>query len=232
VLVDNCSPKGCGPRLRETFPQLKVVLSDRNGGFSAGINLGIRSAGDYDYALVLNPDTCFEENNIALALDEFRRAPKLGLLGLNLVNPDGSLQYSARRFYSVLTVALRRTPLGRLQMFRRLHDEHMMRDAWGGEAFEADWVLGAGFIVRAGAMRAVGGMDEGYFLYVEDLDLCKRMWMAGWQVKAIPGVRLVHNHARASKKGVLSQASRFHLSSIWRYARKFGLPLWGHAPRF
>jgi GT2 family glycosyltransferase len=231
VLVDNCSPDGSGPRLQQRFPRVKVVLSPDNGGFGAGINFGMRQAGDCEYLLILNPDTFFLENNFQLALDEFRSTPDLGVLGLNLINPDGSSQMSARRFYSILTVAIRRSPLGRLKIFGRLHDEHLMRGAWKQDAFEADWVLGAGFVVRTEAMREVGGMDEGYFLYVEDLDLCKRMWLAGWRVKAIPSVRLMHHHARASERRLMSRASGIHLASTYRYWRKFGLPLWGHGPR-
>lgn len=230
VVVDNASPDGSGPRLREALAGIEVVQSPRNGGFASGVNLGFVHAGDSRYYLVLNPDTCFSENNIALALDEFERDPRLGVLGLNLVNPDGTLQYSARRFYSVLTVLLRRTPLSRWRLFRRLHDEHMMLHAWNGGAFDTDWVIGGGFLARSSAIEALGGFDEGYFLYLEDTDLCRRMWGAGWKVKAIPAVRLVHAHARASK-GLRSPAAKYHLRSLYRYWRKFGLPLWGHGSR-
>jgi N-acetylglucosaminyl-diphospho-decaprenol L-rhamnosyltransferase len=230
VVVDNASPDGSGPRLQNELAGIKVVLSPRNGGFAFGVNLGFAHAGDCAYYLVLNPDTRFQQNNLALALAEFERDPRLGVLGLNLVNPDGSLQYSARRFYSVLTVLLRRSSMGKWRMFRRLHDEHMMLEAWNGGAFDTDWIIGGGFIARRSAIDALGGFDEGYFLYVEDTDLCRRMWAAGWKVKAIPAVRLIHAHARASK-GLRSQAAKYHLRSLYRYWRKFGLPLLGHGSR-
>jgi GT2 family glycosyltransferase len=230
VLVDNCSPDGSGERLRAALPQVRTVLSPRNGGFGSGLNVGFAHAPECDCFLVLNPDTRFGENNIRLALEEFRRDPRLGVLGLNLLNEDGTSQYGARRFYSVLTILLRRTRLGRWAMFRRLHEEHLMTGAWGGGAFEADWVMGAGFLVRRTALREVGGMDEGYFLYLEDTDLCRRMWRAGWKVKAIPQVRLTHMHARASR-GTFSRAGRHHLRSLLRYWSKHGLPLLSHARR-
>lgn len=230
VVVDNASPDGSGPRLQQALAGIRFVQSPRNGGYAYGVNLGFANAGDCRYYLVLNPDTRFVENNIALALAEFERDPRLGLLGLNLLNPDGSPQYSARRFYSVLTVLLRRSALGRWSLLRRLHNEHLMLEAWDGGAFEADWVIGGGFVARREAMAQVGGFDEGYFLYVEDTDLCRRMWDAGWKVKAIPAVRLIHAHARASK-GLRSRAAKYHLRSLYRYARKFGLPLLGHGRR-
>jgi N-acetylglucosaminyl-diphospho-decaprenol L-rhamnosyltransferase len=230
VLVDNNSPDGSGQRLREALPQIDVVLSDRNAGFGAGVNLGFARASDSDYCLVLNPDTYFTDNRIALALAEFEKDPELGVLGLHLTNSDGTSQYSARRFYSLLTVALRRTFLGRLGAFRRMHHEHLMRDAWGSEPFDADWVIGAGMIVRVSAFEQVGRMDEGYFLYLDDTDLCKRMWLAGWRVRVVPAVKLVHTHARASK-GLFGGAGKHHLHSLMRFRRKFGLPLVGHGPR-
>jgi N-acetylglucosaminyl-diphospho-decaprenol L-rhamnosyltransferase len=230
VVVDNCSPDGSGRRLQEALPDMRVVLSPRNGGFGAGLNVGFAHAPECEYYLVLNPDTSFVENNLQLALREFERDPRLGVLGFNLLNEDGSPQYPARRFYSFLTIALRRTPLVRWTVFDQMHAEHLMVHAWRGGAFEADWVMGAAFLARREAMRQVGGMDEDYFLYMEDTDLCRRMWNAGWRVKALPAVRVTHKHARASK-ALLSFSARQHLRSLLRYWRKHGMPLFRHAKR-
>lgn len=230
VLVDNCSSDGSGERLKQAFPSINVVLLKDNLGFGAGVNAGFAHARHHDYCLILNPDTHFIENRIRIALDEFRRDSRLGILGLNLTNPDGSPQFSARRFYSLLTIALRRTLMGKLGIFRKLHNEHMMLDAWSGEVFDADWVIGGGMILRSSALAAIGGMDDGYFLYLDDTDLCKRMWIAGWRVRAIPTVKLVHAHARASQ-GFATRASGHHLRSLFRFWGKFGMPLVGHGRR-
>jgi len=230
VVVDNCSPDGSGRRLQEALPDVRVVHSPCNGGFGAGLNIGFRHAPDCEHFLVLNPDTRLVENNLQLALREFENDPRLGVLGLNLLNEDGSPQYPARRFYSMLTIALRRTALAHWTVLERLHAEHLMVHSWGGGAFEADWVMGAAFLVRREAMQAVGGMDESYFLYMEDTDLCRRMWGAGWRVKALPSVMVKHKHARASK-ALFSPSARRHLRSLIRYWSRHGLPLIRHARR-
>jgi GT2 family glycosyltransferase len=230
VIVDNCSPDGSGQQLAERFPNLRVVMSDRNGGYGAGVNLGITSL-NAEFYLVLNPDTRVRENNIEIALDLFARQSRLGVLGLHLEYADGSHQDSARRFFSVLTILLRRSPLGKLKVMQGVLNEHLMKNYWANEVFDTDWVTGAAFIVRKAAFEAVGGMDEGYFLYMEDTDLCKRMWRSGWSVKAISTVRITHFLQRESAKSLWGEANRTFLRSLIRYWRKFGVPIWGHGAR-
>lgn len=230
VIVDNRSPDGSGQQLVAKFPGVKVILSDRNGGFGAGINLGIANL-DAEFYLILNPDTRFRENKIEVALELFAKEPRLGVLGLHLEYADGSHQDSARRFFSFLTILLRRSPLGKMKSMQGVLNEHLMKNYWANEIFEADWVTGAAFIVRKAAFDAVGGMDEGFFLYMEDTDLCKRMWRSGWTVKAISSVSVTHFLQRESAKSVLGKANRTFLRSLIRYAFKFGVPIWGHGSR-
>lgn len=202
VVVDNASPDGSGPRLQAALPAgVRVVLSSRNGGFGAGVNLGMQ-ASFTELVLVLNPDTYFKRNDLDVIRELFDRRPRLGVAGLRLVNPDGSLQYSARRFYSLPDILARRTLLGRCGPLRARVDSHLLKWKWDGEPFEADWVMGTGFVVRASAFQQVGCMDEGYFLYFEEVDLCARMWVNGWQVLAVPEVELVHEHQRHSAQGI------------------------------
>jgi N-acetylglucosaminyl-diphospho-decaprenol L-rhamnosyltransferase len=230
VIVDNHSPDGSGRQLAERLPGVRVILSDRNGGYAAGVNLGVANL-NADYYLILNPDTRFRENTIGVAVNQFVIDPKMGVLGLHLEYADGSHQDSARRFFSALTILLRRSPLGRLESFRRILNEHLMKGSWTGGVFETDWVTGAAFIVRKTAFDAISGMDEGYFLYLEDTDLCKRMWRAGWTVNAIPSVRIVHFLQRDSAKSLFGKANRIFLRSLVRYFFKFGVPIWGHGSR-
>lgn len=228
IVVDNCSPDGSGHRLASLFPEIQVVLAPRNGGFGYGVNQGIQRS-TAELTLVLNPDTRFCENRLNLAVREFRSDPTLGILGLNLINPDGSPQYSARTHYSLVLVLLRRTFLGRIPLFSRVMDSHVMKQSWSQPVFDADWVLGTGLMIRRNAFLDIGGMDESYFLYMEDVDLCLRMALAGWRVRAISEVRLVHDHRRASASSLFSSAWITHLRALARFARKFGMPLF-HSP--
>lgn len=229
VVVDNDSPDRSGVRLAAELPEgVVVILSRRNGGFGAGVNIGV-DALQTDLALILNPDTYFERNNMHVIRRMFDESPKLGVAGLKLVNPDGSLQYSARRFYSLPDIVARRTMLGKLGPMRRLERSHLLTRKWRQQPFEADWVMGTGFIVRRSAFEQVGRMDEGYFLYFEEVDLCARMWIDGWRVVAVPEVELVHEHQRSSAAGLLSRSGKTHLRSMARFFAKFGVP-WMQRP--
>lgn len=224
VVVDNLSPDGSGQRLRADLEPVRVILSARNGGFGAGINVGM-AALSTDLVLVLNPDTRFRRNQVATIQALFARLPRLGIAGLKLINPDGSLQYSARRFYSLADIVARRTPLGGLPgVRRRLVESHLLLNKWSGGPFEADWVMGTGFVVRRMAFDEVGRMDEDYFLYFEEVDLCARMWVNGWTVMALPEVELIHDHQRHSKAGIWSSSGQTHLASMKRFFIKFGVP--------
>lgn len=232
VVVDNASPDGSGERLKQTLTNgVRVILSGRNGGFGAGVNLGV-SVLTTDLVLVLNPDTYFQRNDVAVIRQLFADQARLGIVGLKLVNPDGTLQYSARRFYSLPDILARRTPLGKVRPFKGLVRSHLLMPHWRGEAFETDWVMGTGFVLRRSAFEQVGAMDEGYFLYFEEVDLCARMWINGWQVMALPQAELVHEHQRHSAAGIWSKSGKTHLRSMTRFFRKFGIP-WirrpGHA---
>ena len=224
VVVDNASPDGSGARLQATLPAgVRVVLSMRNGGYGAGVNIGI-AASMTDLVLVLNPDTYFKHNAVDAIRRLFDERPRLGVAGLRLINPDGSPQYSARRFYSLPDILARRTLLGRWGPMRARIDSHLLKYKWSTEPFEADWVMGTGFVARTSAFRQIGGMDEGYFLYFEEVDLCARMWVAGWHVLAVPGVELVHEHQRHSAAGIWSKSGKTHLRSMARFFAKFGVP--------
>ncbi len=224
VVVDNQSPDGSGQRLKAAMSDgVRVILSGRNGGFGAGVNLGV-AASHTDLVLVLNPDTYFLRNTVEVIQRLFEQQPKVGLVGLKLINPDGSLQYSARRFYSLPDILARRTALGKLAPLSRLVRSHLLKRKWREGPFEADWVMGTGFVIRRSAFDQIGRMDEGYFLYFEEVDLCARMWVNGWRVLAVPQVELVHEHQRSSAAGILSNSGKTHLRSMNRFFEKFGIP--------
>ncbi|MGF6634571.1 glycosyltransferase family 2 protein [Paraburkholderia sp. MM6662-R1] len=226
VVVDNASPDNSFSYLRETLPTgVRLVKTSINRGFGAGVNFGMVGC-LRELVLVLNPDTYFVDTSLENAVQLFRTEKDVGLVGLDLVYPNGERQFSARRFYSVLDILGRRSPLGRLGAFKRRIDNHMMREAWAaGTPFEADWVLGTGFIVRRALFGELGGMDEHFFLYMEDVDFCARIWQAGYRVLCVPGARLTHEHQRASAAGFLSKAGRRHMNSLWRFSRKYRVPL-------
>src|SRR5262249_16740829 len=173
-----------------------------------------------------NPDTYFEDRSAHQALEVLASDPKIGIVGLDVVYPHGGRQYSARRFYSVLDIVGRRTPLGAYWPLKKMVDHHLMISSWAsGKPFEAEWVLGCGFLIRRDVFAKIGGMDEGYFLYMEDVDICARVWKAGYRVVCVPHARLVHDHQRASAARQFSLAGHMHLRSLMRFRQKFRLPI-------
>lgn len=225
VVVENASPDDSYARLSAELSGVRLLQAANNGGFGAGVNLGAELC-EADYILVLNPDTYFEDGSLNKALAVLDSQPEVGLVGLDLVYPGGERQYSARRFYSLLDVLGRRLPLGRYWPVKARIERHLMRTAWdSGAPFEAEWVMGTGFVVRRELFLKLHGMDEAYFLYMEDVDLCARVWQSGAKVICVPGSRLVHDHQRSSAAGPLSWAGRLHLQSLLRFRQKFRVPL-------
>jgi GT2 family glycosyltransferase len=223
VIVDNNSQDGSADLLNDTLPDAVLIEACKNAGFGAGVNLGARAL-DGEYCLVLNPDTYFTENVVERIIGEFEKDQSIAIVGLDLIGPDGRRQFSARRFYSLLDIAARRMGLLGKVLAERI-DRHLMKDKWGAEkAFEADWVMGTGFVIRRSVFQKLGGMDEGYFLYMEDVDLCARAWRSGYHVVALPNCCLVHDHQRSSAKNPLGFTGRTHLASLMRFAAKFNIP--------
>lgn len=223
IVVENGSGDNSAEVIRANVA-CTLVESKDNGGYGAGVNLGVARA-RHELVLCLNPDTYFTNADVLGVGRIFDGHPKLGLLGLDLCYPDGERQYSARRDYSVLDIVLRRTKLGSVGPGRRLVDRHLMKDAWNEGMFAADWVIGTGFVVRRAAFEAISGMDTDYFLYMEDVDLAVRLRKAGWQVAAVPGIRLTHDHQRASGQKLMSHAAKLHLRALRTFMRKHHVPL-------
>ena len=225
IVVDNASPDNSLEALRALPSGVRLVQSDRNAGFGHGVNQGV-AASTHDFVIVLNPDTYFTDPSVALAVELMRKERDIGLAGLDLIYPSGRRQYSSRRFYSIIDILGRRTPLGRYWPLKRRIHNHMMVDAWKQNTpFESEWAMGAGFIVRRDIFESIGRMDEEYFLYMEDVDICARVWRAGYRVVCVPKARLVHDHQRASAASPFSSAGKAHLRSLMRFRKKFVLPV-------
>ncbi|MBU17563.1 MAG: glycosyl transferase family 2 [Chloroflexi bacterium] len=226
IVVDNASPDDSAAVLAKELPQgVQFIPSSTNGGFSAGINIGARLVRT-EYLLILNPDTYFIDDSFGQATALLDSKPDIGLVGLNLVYPDGSRQYSARRFYSLVDIVGRRLPIDLFGLVARSVKDHLMTDAWEpGVPFDADWVMGTGFVIRTELFHAIGYMDEAFFLYMEDVDLCARVWKSGRRVVCMPAARLVHDHQRASHGSPFSRSARMHLQSLRLFMQRYRVPL-------
>jgi len=224
-VVDNCSTDGSALLVREGFPWVKLIENQRRLGFAANNNCAIRQSKGR-YVLILNPDT--ETPSGALeSLSAFADThPHIGISSLQLRFPDGKIQPSCRRFPTFGSVLVRRTPLRKFLRNSSLNARHLMSDFDHAHTAPVDWALGACLLARREFLFDVGLMDEGYFLYVEDIDWCYRAWQSDWEVWYYADAHIVHHHLAESDRRLWSRASWFHLQSMWRYYRKHLAPGW------
>jgi GT2 family glycosyltransferase len=232
VVVDNASDDGSVARLRETIVSqgwedwASVIPAERNGGFAYGNNLGIRLAlrqrDRPDYLLLLNPDTIVRPGAIRALVDFMNGHPGAGIAGSRLENANGGAERSAHTAPSPLGELESGARLGVLS--RALHRYGVAppaRDA----AHECDWVSGASLIVRRKVIEDIGLLDEGFFLYFEEVDFCTRARKAGWQVWFVPESCVVHlEGASTGIQKVARRRPQYWYDSRRRYFTKhFGV---------
>jgi GT2 family glycosyltransferase/lipopolysaccharide/colanic/teichoic acid biosynthesis glycosyltransferase len=221
TVVDNASEDGTAEAIRAEFPEARLILNSSNLGYAKAVNQGIQ-ASDTPYALVLNPDIEVSAGSIESMVKFMEDNPDAGITGARLVYPDGTLQPSCRTFYTLPVVLLRRTFLGKVFPNARAVREHLMSD-WDHRTNRAvDWVIGASMMVRKEAFEKVGGMDERFFLYLEDVDWCSRMQKHGYRVYYVAHAEMKHHHRRESAKLLPDRKFMAHLFSTFRYYDKWG----------
>lgn len=221
ILVDNASSDGTPGFVGERFPWVSVTANEANIGYARAVNQGVGlSSGRY--VLVLNPDVTARAGSIDKLVRFMDGNGDAGISGSKLLNPDGTLQHSCRRFYTFLTLLLRRGFLGRVFSNSRAVADHLMLDYDHEEPRPVDWVVGACMMVRREALRDIGLMDERFFLYFEDVDWCYRTWQSGWRVYYAPESVMVHRHVRASAQIRLPRQVVAHALSLFHFYEKWG----------
>ncbi len=205
--------------------QIRFIHNDHNVGYGRAVNQAMAAARGR-YYMILNPDVEVGAGSIETLAAYLDDHPAVGLCGPKLFSPDGSLQYSARTFYTLKIILLRRTPLGRLWPNARATRDHLLTEWDHNDTREVDWMLGGALMVRKSAVRDVGGMDDRFFLYFEDVDWCNRMSRRGWRVVYVHQATMVHAHQRASASGLLTPGKRMHIESALRFYEKWSLILY------
>jgi N-acetylglucosaminyl-diphospho-decaprenol L-rhamnosyltransferase len=215
VVVDNASSDGSAGAARAE--EVEVVALDTNVGFGSGANQGVARTST-PYVIVCNPDLEVEPGaNKALA-DVLDNEPDVGIVAPRIETPDGRLYPSARTFpdmvdaagHAFLQFAWRSNPFSR--RYKMLDWDH-------AAAGDVDWVAGTYLVVRRTAWDAVGGFDEAFFMYLEDVDLCWRLKAAGWRTRYEPAARIVHAIGRSTDQTPYRMIAQHH-RSLLRYASK------------
>jgi N-acetylglucosaminyl-diphospho-decaprenol L-rhamnosyltransferase len=222
IVVDNRSDDESAAISRQ-HPTVQLHVNTTRQGFSANNNYGMALAKGR-YLLLLNPDTEVKAGALETLIQFMDAHPKVGMCAAQLLFPDGTIQPSPRRFPSIGSVLARRTPLRFFLRQSQLNQHHLMQDLDHSKIQSVDWLLGACMFIRREILDTVGPLDEGYFLYVEDIDWARRMHNADWQIYYVPTVQIIHHHIAVSDKKLVSWYMWTHLQSMIRYTRKFMLP--------
>lgn len=190
VVVDNGSHDGSIERLEAAHPEVAVLRPGANLGYARAANLGT-AATTAPVVAVINPDAVVGAGAVGAVLARFDAEPALGAVGPRILEPDGSVYPSARRVPSTRD-AIGHAVLGSIRPGNAATRRYRELDADPEVAREVDWVSGAAIWLRRAALDAIGGWDEGYFMYVEDVDLCWRLGRAGWTVAYEPSAVVTH----------------------------------------
>jgi N-acetylglucosaminyl-diphospho-decaprenol L-rhamnosyltransferase len=193
-----------------------VLENDRPLGFAANVNLGVsRTHGDA--VLIANPDAVAEPGAVTALRGFMEEHPRCGVAGPRMIYPDGSPQPSRRRFPTVRGTIVRRTPLrNRVGQQHHLHQD----EAPPADPVEADWMLGGFLLLRRAMLEQLGGLDEGFRLYGEDIDLQYRAKLAGWERWYVPGAVVRHEHKAETDRRFLTRRTVWHWKGILRFVRK------------
>jgi N-acetylglucosaminyl-diphospho-decaprenol L-rhamnosyltransferase len=228
VVVDNGSADGSVATLRTRHPYVTVMEPHANLGYGRAANLGV-AATRSPFVLVCNPDTRLAPGSARAVLDAFANDAGIAVVGPHIVNPDGTTYPSARTAPGAGT-AVGHALLGRIAPNNRFSRAYRQSDAATDRPRDVDWVSGAALWFRRTALDGVGGWDERYFMFLEDVDVCRAVTTAGGRVRYEPGATVTHavgaSRSRAPVRSVVDhhKAAYRYLDKWWRGPRRMALP--------
>ena len=225
IVIDNNPVAGLSEVLKTEFPDTFYFVNKKNIGFGGAMNVGIKKARGR-YILVFNPDIIVQPESLEEMVRFMDENSEVGMCGPKLLNPDRSLQYSCYRLPTYLLPVYRRTPIGKINRFKKIVEHYLMMHDDHSKTMDVDSLIGAALFCRREALDTAGLFDEQYFMYYEDNDLCRRFWENGYKVKYYPKAEMVHYHRRASADGGLFNQlfNRFtwiQISSFIKYIKKY-----------
>jgi GT2 family glycosyltransferase len=224
IVSDNGSIDGCKEFIRDNFPKVQVIENGRNLRFAKANNVGIRASSG-EYVLILNPDTIIHDGCLDSMVAYADEHPEIGAFGCRVLNSDGSYQLSAQPFSTVpreLIVAFRLQWLSYVSDFF-LGDSYK---GWKGERDKrVDWIAGCFMLFRGDLLRRLGGFDEQFFYYYEDMDLCRRIWESGHPIVYAPVGTITHlkGHSTSQRLPPVTFAVDSQITRYLYYYKYYGL---------
>jgi len=224
VVVDNASEDGTAEFLKKNYPEVSLIKNSENIGFAAANNKVIKESYS-EYIVLLNSDCEVYEKSLDKMVEFMEENPEVGIAGPKIINSDGSIQLSCRRFPSLLNAAAH-TLLGDIFPDNPFSKKYKLAGIRRDRPLKVDWVSGSCMIIRKRALNDTGLLDERYFMYVEDVDICYRMYQKNWSVFYFPDAVVMHHIAGSagrSFKGKVVSSFRMQRSVFyffWKNYRK------------
>ncbi len=211
--------------MREEFPQVRFFPYATNVGFKTLFNVSLTEAKG-KYVFLINSDILINQGTIPALIQYQELHPQAKLIGPKQMNFNGTLQLSCFRYYRPQTILYRRTWFGRLPFGKKHLDWFVMRNYDRLVPKAVDWITGSAMFVDRVAALQVGPMDDRFFMYMEDVDWCRRFWEQGYQVVFCPEATVYHYHAKGSARGGIfgiffNQLTWWHIMSALRYFQKY-----------
>ncbi len=210
IIVDNASDDGSIEMVRRRFATVHLIANKANLGFARANNLGLKRARGKLF-LLINPDTIVQEDTLRVMLKFFAENPDVGLAGCKILNPDGTFQLACRRSFPRPWVALTKMAgLSALFPRSRFFGKYNLTYLNPDETYEIDAVSGSFMMIRREAYEQVGGLDEDFFMYGEDLDWCYRIQQAGWKNYYVHSTQIIHYKGESTKRSDLNEIRTFY----------------------
>lgn len=226
LVTDSATEEETEMLMRENYPQIKFFPFRENVGFQKLVKTGIEDS-QGEYLLILNGDILIKDDAVEKMLVYIKENPQVGMLGPKLLNFNGTPQDSCFRFYKPITIVYRRTILGRFSFAKKHLDWFLMRDYDKNSPGEVDWLMGSANLIPRRVLNQVGLLDPRFFMYMEDVDWCRRFWEKGFKVVYFPGAEMLHYHGKGSGKSgffhsiFLNRLTWIHISSGIKYFLKY-----------
>lgn len=226
IVADSATEEDTEILMREEFPTVRFFPFKENVGFKTLVNISFEKA-EGEYVFLINSDILLSPGAVPEMLRYLRAHPEIGILGPKQFNFNGSLQASAFRFYRPQTILYRRTWLGKTPFGKKHLRWFTLADEDLTAPRPVDWIIGSALLVSKEKAIQVGGMDEQFFLYMEDVDWCRRFWEQGFKVVHFPDAFVYHYHGKGSAKGgffgslLFNRLTWYHIESAVKYFWKY-----------
>ena len=217
IVVDAASADSSAGMVRGKYPAVLLLEQAENVGFTRGNNIGLARA-QGEFILLLNPDTEVRRGAINLLVDYLKTNPEVGVVGPHTLNSDGSHQSTRRRFPTLMTGVFESTWLAAAAP-AGVERDYRLLDFDDDDIVPVDWVQGSALMLRRELWRDIGGLDESFVMYYEELDFCRRAKSAGWKVAYHGGAIITHHGGKSSEQAAAQKLIHFHTSKL-RYFRK------------